>query len=119
MARGIWGKIEWIRAQPEHIRMRYVLGYLFISMLFILGIWLLSLAENFQGMKKDIPAAALKGKELLPKEGVPSLSGLLEQSVPLRVDEEREQSGKEYFDKQFPSGVQGAGEGVPNSQSTP
>lgn len=117
MARGIWGKIEWIRAQPEHIRMRYVLGYLFVSMLFILGIWFLSLAESFQDMKKAAPGAVLSGKEFLPKEGVPSLSDLLEQSVPLQADERKEQSGKEYFDKQFPSGTQG--EGVPNSQSTP
>lgn len=119
MARGIWGKIEWIRAQPEHIRMRYVLGYLFVSMLFILGIWFLSLAESFQDMKGAASGTALKGKEFLPKEGVPSLSGLLEQSVPLQADEQKEQSGKEYFDKQFPSGTREPGGSVSNSQSTP
>jgi hypothetical protein len=117
MARGLWGKIEWIRAQPEHIRMRYVLGYLFVSMLFILGIWFLSLAESFQDMRRDAPTAAPEGKDLLPKEGIPSLSGLLEQSAPLQAGGEKDQSGKEYFDKQFPSG--GQGEGVPNSQPTP
>ena len=119
MARGLWEKIEWVREQPEHIRMRYVLGSLFVSMAFILGIWFLSLAESFQNIKQDVPTAALKGKELLPKEGVPSLSGLLEQAKPLGVDGQAEKTGQEYFNEQFQSGTQGASEGVPNNQANP
>ncbi|MDO8566385.1 MAG: hypothetical protein Q7S04_04385 [Candidatus Moranbacteria bacterium] len=116
MARGFWEKIEWVRRQPEHIRMRYVLGSLFVSMVFILGIWFLSLAESFQSIKQDTSAAAFKGKELLPKEGVPSLSGLLEQATPLRVDGQGEKTGKEYFNEQFPSNTQSTSEGIQNSQ---
>ncbi|MDP3957294.1 MAG: hypothetical protein Q8Q10_02225 [bacterium] len=119
MARGIWEKIEWVREQPEHIRMRYVLGSLFVSMAFILGIWFLSLMESFQSIGQDVPAAALKGKGLLPQEGAPSLSGLLEQAAPLRVDGQAEKTGQEYFNEQFQSGTQSAGEGVPNNQPTP
>jgi|GEM_PF-983622 len=119
MARGLWEKIEWVREQPEHIRMRYVLGSLFVSMTFIVGIWLLSLAENFQSIREDVPAAALKGKELLPKEGAPSLSGLLEQAKPLGVDGQAEKTGQEYFNEQFQSGTQDAGEGVPSQPVVP
>lgn len=118
MALGIWEKIEWVRRQPEHIRMRYVLGSLFVSMLFIFGIWLLSLVESFHNISKDVPAAALKGKELLPKGEVPSLSGLLEQSSPLRVGQDQK-TGQEYFNEQFPSGTGGTGEGVSNGQPAP
>lgn len=101
MARGFWEKIEWIREQPENIRMRYVLGCLFVSMAFILGIWLLSLKESFQSIKRDVPEVSEKGKELLPANGATSLKDLFNQSVPMRIDGQKEQTGEEYFEEQF------------------
>ncbi len=41
-------KIEAIRRQPEHIRMRYVLGSVFISMLLISILWIFSVTTSFQ-----------------------------------------------------------------------
>ena len=103
MARGIWEKIEWIREQPEHIRMRYVFGCLAVSMAFIAGIWLLSLKESFRSISHDVPSAVEKGKGLLPGGQAPSLSDLMEQSAPLRVDGQDEKTGQQYFEEQFQS----------------
>lgn len=99
--------------------MRYVLGSLFVSMTFVFGIWLLSLSESFQSIKKDVPAAALKGKELLPKDGASSLNSLLEQAAPLQVGGQDQKTGQEYFNEQFQSGTQSTGEGIPNKEMNP
>lgn len=101
MARSLWEKIEWIREQPEHIRMRYVFGCLLVSMAFILGIWLLSLKESFRSIGKDVPAAVEQGRGLLPGGETPSLSNLLEQAAPLRADGQDEKTGQQYFEEQF------------------
>ncbi|MFZ2299682.1 MAG: hypothetical protein WAW00_00935 [Candidatus Moraniibacteriota bacterium] len=111
MARGLWEKIEWIREQPEDIRKRYVIMCLVVSMLFVIGVWLLSLKSGFQSISQDIPAAAEKGKDLLPDGQVPSFGSLLEQSAPLRVDGQDTKTGEQYFNEQFQGG-----EGVPSTQ---
>lgn len=100
MARGLWEKIEHIREQPEHIRMRYVLGCLFVSMTFILGIWLLSLKESFNSIRRMMSLMP-EGKELLPADGTTSLNDLLKGAVPMRIDDQAQQTGKEYFEEQF------------------
>jgi len=100
MARTLWEKIESIREQPEHIRMRYVVGCLVVSMFFILGIWLLSVGENFRNISREVPEAMTQGKELVPKDQVPSLGDLLEQKKPLRVDNQNGQTNTNYFDEQ-------------------
>jgi hypothetical protein len=106
MARGLWEKIEWIREQPEHIRMRYVIGCLFVSMLFIFGIWLLSVGEGFRSISKEVPAVTEKGKEMLPKDQAPSLSDLLEKATPMRVDNQNKKTDTDYFNEQFQKGTQ-------------
>lgn len=45
---GIIDKIEQIRQKPEHIRMRYVWICVLVSMLFVLGIWVISFKANQQ-----------------------------------------------------------------------
>ena len=44
-------KIEQIRKEPEHIRLRYVWGSVAISMLFIVAIWIFSITLLFQSDK--------------------------------------------------------------------
>ncbi len=100
MARTLWEKIESIREQPEHIRMRYVVGCLIVSMLFILGIWLLSVGEGFRNISKEASDATMQGGELMPKDQVPSLNDLLEQAKPLRVDNQNGQTDTNYFNEQ-------------------
>lgn len=101
MKMSLWEKIEAIREQPEHIRMRYVLGCLVVSMLFIIGIWLLSVGESFRSISKEVPAAVDKSKELLPKDSTSSLSGLLEKGTSLKVDNNTNQTNTDYFNEQF------------------
>ena len=97
----VWEKIEWVRAQPEHIRMRYVFICLTVSMLFVIGVWLLSLKESFQNISRDVSSTAEKGKEQLPDVKIPSLNNLLEQSAPLGANKKDEKTGQEYFEGQF------------------
>jgi hypothetical protein len=50
---GIQEKLEDIKRQPEHIRMRYVLGCVFVSMIFVLIVWAVSLKKNFESLQRD------------------------------------------------------------------
>lgn len=104
----IWEKIEQIREQPEHIRMRYVFGCLAVSMTFIIGIWLLSLKESFGNISRDVSNTAEKSKEQLPDVKIPSLEGLMEQNAPLGADTNKgeEKTGQKYFEEQFRSSEQ-------------
>lgn len=43
----IHSKIENIRKQPEHVRMRYVLLSVFVSMFFISVLWIFSITTSF------------------------------------------------------------------------
>lgn len=100
----IWEKIEWVRQQPEHIRMRYVFGCLIVSMAFVIGIWLLSLKESFGNISRDVSNTAEKSKEQLPDVKMPSLDSLLEKNAPLGANTNKEeQTGEEYFEEQFRS----------------
>lgn len=119
MARGLWEKIEWVREQPEHVRMRYVIGSLLVSMTLILGIWFLSLMENFRGMNQGLSTVTENSNELFPKDRLPSLNSLMDQAKPLGVDGQDEKTGKDYFNEQFQSGTQGLDEGVSNQQPIP
>ncbi len=103
----LWSKIEEIRKQPEHIRMRYLLVCLSVSMFFIVGIWFLSLRESFGTVAQDIPAATQKGKELLPPDQTASLQDLLKQSAPLRI-EDKQNAGAPFFDTQLEERKSGA-----------
>lgn len=98
----LFEKIEQIRKEPEHIRKRYVIICLSVAMVFIIGIWLLSLKESFHNVAREIPEAAEEGKDLLPTgEGTPSLNTLLEQASPLRVEGEETKTGQEFFQEQI------------------
>jgi hypothetical protein len=101
----IWEKIEWVRQQPEHIRMRYVFGCLIISMSFVIGIWLLSLKESFGNISRDVSNTAEKSKEQLPDVKMPALDSLLEKNAPLGANTNKGEgkTGQEYFEEQFRS----------------
>jgi hypothetical protein len=101
----IWGKIKWVRQQPEHIRMRYVFGCLIVSMAFVIGIWLLSLKESFGNISRDVSTSAEKSQEQFPDMKIPALDSLLEKNAPLgaNTNEEERKTGQEYFEEQFRS----------------
>lgn len=43
-------KIEAIQSEPEAVRFRYLMICLAVSMLFIVGIWLITVKENFEAL---------------------------------------------------------------------
>ncbi len=76
-------KIEEIRRKPEHIRHRYVLGAVAISMLLVLIIWIFSIKESFKSIpseKENFSSLKESFDESVSKENLPSLEGLLEKS---------------------------------------
>lgn len=68
-------KIEEIRRQPEHIRMRWVWGAVTVSMFFIFMLWLFSLQVMFQQETDTSGSDAQNFGEALDKikETAPSL----------------------------------------------
>jgi len=106
MTLNVWEKIEEIRRQPEHIRMRYVFGCLFVSMLFITGIWILSLQESLSAIGNKLPQSIENSKEALSKEQMPSLNSLLEKAAPLRPESASGDEQANYFNEQFKNNAQ-------------
>lgn len=118
MALNIWEKIEEIRRQPEPVRMRYALACLAVSMLFVIGIWMLSVRESFHSVSRDVPQAIEKGKGLVPESApAPSLGDMLKQASPLRVDSSEKTTGDQFFQDQLKArGDTSLQEGVPAAQ---
>ncbi len=106
MATALWEKIEAIRKEPESIRRRYVMACVSISMVFILGIWLLSVSDTVTTTAEDLPKAMEQGKNM--NGGVPSLNNLFEQSAPLRIESKAEQSN-EFIKQQIENDTQKEG----------
>lgn len=104
MKKSLWERIDAIREKPEHVRMQYVFACLTLSMLFITGIWILSLEENFQSIRRPLSDTIKTSKDFLPKEKTPSLNDLLERQSPLRTDENTHLDGEKYFERQTQNG---------------
>lgn len=106
----LWGKIEAIRREPEHVRMRYVFLCLAVSMVFIIGVWILSLSESLHSVTKNTSGAIETVRTSVPKDSVPSLNDLFNQAETLQVDK-KETTGEEFFQSQVESKNTGS-EGV-------
>ena len=98
MAFSLWEKVEAIRQEPEHVRMRYVMFCVGGSMVVIVGIWLLSVRESFTRTAGEIPDVVEQGKQGIG--GIPSRNDLFEQSAPLRI-EDKEVDGSQFFEQQL------------------
>lgn len=99
MPLNVWKKIEEIRQKPEQVRMRYVFLSLFVSMFFVVSIWLLSLEESVQNLKKSVPQSSSDERADSSKEEQPSLNSLLQKATPILPDSASDQS--DYFNEQF------------------
>lgn len=51
-----------IKKQPEHIRMRYLLACVIISMSVVLIIWVISLKQTFQQVSRELPLQEIPNK---------------------------------------------------------
>lgn len=94
----LWEKIEAVRGESEQVRMRYVMICVSVSMVFIIGIWLLSVSENVSTATDDFPQTMEQGKNTTG--GAPSLNDLFEQSAPLRIEDKSTEGGA-FFDQQL------------------
>jgi hypothetical protein len=83
-------KIEVMRREPEHVRMRYVIVCVSVTMILIFGVWLLAVEDSVTTAIQDVPGALEKGKGLTG--GAPSLNELFEQATPLRIDDKNTKS---------------------------
>ena len=74
-------KIQFIREQPEPVRMRYLFLCLCVAMFFIVIIWLFSLQESVSEIAKT--------KVVLPQTNIQndakSLQSLLNKDLPLQI----------------------------------
>lgn len=97
-------KLEEIRRQPEHIRMRYVFVCVFICMVFVLILFVVSLGQNFSQIGSDgVPQEV---RETLDIEGA-------------RQEIENQKQNMEQFLRSQNGGVtQQLEERIPESQSS-
>lgn len=91
-------KIEVMRREPEHVRMRYAVVCVSVTMVLIFGIWLLAAEDSVTTAIEDVPATLEKGKGLTG--GAPSLNDLFEQATPLRIDD-KNLDGDGFFQQQM------------------
>lgn len=93
-------KIEEIRQKPEHIRMRYVWAWLAISMIFIFGIWIFSVKENFKSVNL--------GQDQLPdlKSGMPNLKESLPSMGDFQKGLDQSSTSSEGFEKESITSLQ-------------
>lgn len=73
-------KIEQIRLQPEHIRLRWVWGSVIVSMLLIFAVWLLSITMMFKNEKGN-PS---QNTSLLPDDLIPQNNDIPAKSTSLK-----------------------------------
>ena len=59
---GLQDKIEEIRQKPEHIRIRYVWACVSVSMVFVIAIWIISIAVQ---NKKSNPSEIIPNQQIL------------------------------------------------------
>ncbi len=75
-------KIEAIQGEPEAVRFRYLMICLSVSMLFIVGIWLITVKENFEAISGGTEGVA----PLLPDTEIEtkSLENLMQGGLEVR-----------------------------------
>ncbi len=84
-------KIEHIRSLPEHIRLRYAFGAVAICMVFVIGVWLLTLKQGFHRISPEVSKGKEQAEETISNipDTLPvtdSLRSLKESSESLRLN---------------------------------
>lgn len=109
MSEKITQRIEEIRQKPEHIRFRYTLGLVLVCMIFVIGVWVLTLRQGFIGMKGEGDAGKEQAEEAITsaKEAFPnpsSLRDLQENNEPLRVNN-TENNADQFIESELERGT--------------
>lgn len=114
--RSVWDMIDEVREQPEEVRRRYMYGCVTLTMVFILGIWLLSVSESFRSVAIEAPELKEQASQVLPKPDTSSLTGMFEQGKTLKVDDKGAQA-EDFFETELrATSDTGRGEEVPSSR---
>lgn len=108
--RSVWDMIDDVREQPETVRRRYMYGCVAATMVFVIGIWLLSVSESFRSVAVEAPELQEQAAQVLPKPDTASLSGLLEQGKTLRV-EDKGAKADDFFETELRATSETAHEG--------
>jgi Tfp pilus assembly protein PilN len=75
-------KLEEIRQQPEHIRMRYVWGAVAVSMFLIILIWIFSFKSTFNSASSDkVTLPDLKSAYESSKQELPSIQSFIDKNT--------------------------------------
>lgn len=102
--RSLWDTIDEIREKPEGIRRRYMFGYVAVTMLLVLGIWLISLRESLDSVEKmgaDTEHIKNQAAQILPgPAGARSLSDLLKDGEQLNVGNP-DVSAEDFFESEM------------------
>ena len=92
--------VEEVQAKPEQVRLRYVAGCVAFSMLLVVGVWALSVSEDFRAISLEAIDSAKEAEGLLPKASNFSLDALLSGEKSLE-ERKREVSGELFFQQQL------------------
>lgn len=80
-------KIEEIRAEPEHIRLRWVWGSVAVSMMIIIAIWIFSIGSLFRNEERASDSNSQITKQLQELgQQAPSLKSLSDQALNLEAE---------------------------------
>lgn len=99
MALNVEQWIESVRQKPEALRLRYAFLSVAAIMVFVVGLWLLTVTENFQSVAEETSDQVSSVNAILPKPSEFSLDALLKSNQSLGTDRE-ELSGEQYFQGQ-------------------
>ncbi len=94
--------IAHVQAKPDHVRMRYLVGSVTLSMLMVLGVWSLSVSEGVRALSQSAQETANEVQGILPKTSNFSLDSLLSGEKSLE-ERKKEVSGELFFQEQLDS----------------
>lgn len=94
--------IERVQQEPEHVRIRYVVGCAAFAMLLVVGVWSLSVSQNFRSIGTGVGQSVSGTESLLPKASNFSLDALLSGEKSLE-ERKKEVSGEMFFQDQLQS----------------
>lgn len=105
MTERIIQKIEHIRSLPEHMRLRYAFGAVAICMIFVIGIWILTLKQGFLQMSPEVSKGKDQAEETLSNipEALPAtdtLKSLKENSESLKVNANKD-NAEEFLNQEL------------------
>lgn len=101
--RSLWDVIDEIREKPEDTRRRYMFAYVSVTMLVVIGIWLVTVQESLHSVATVRSVENLKDQagQALPGLGMRSLSELLEKGERLDLGGGAPAPAEDFFESEM------------------